>query len=268
MNHIPIVETQPPQAKPLAPYFGGKSRMAKEITARIHAIPHQCYAEPFIGMGGVFLRRTHKAPCEVINDINGEIINLFRCVQNHHQPFIDLMSYQLHSRAEFERHLNTPPATLTDLQRAVRFLYIQLACYAGIPISKSFSVSAIRRAKINAPRIKKLIAKLHQRIAAVRIEQLHYADFIARYDKPTTLFYLDPPYMGNEASYGHDIFYRDDFTRMAEILANIKGKFILSINDTPEIRKIYDRFAIEAVENTYTVAGSQRKKVTELLISG
>ena len=62
MNHIPIAET-----KPLAPYFGGKSRMAKEITARIHAIPHQCYAEPFIGMGGVFLRRTHKAPCEVIN---------------------------------------------------------------------------------------------------------------------------------------------------------------------------------------------------------
>ncbi len=263
MNHIPVKET-----KPLAPYFGGKARMAHHITARIADIPHQCYAEPFIGMGGVFLRRPYKASVEVINDINGEIINLFRIVQQHHQPFMDLMQYQLHCRSEFERHLKTDPATLTDIQRAIRFLYLQLTCYGGIPISTSFSVSASRRAKMNAPRINRLIAKLHQRIAAVRVENLHYADFIARYDKPTTLFYLDPPYMGNEASYGHNIFYRDDFTRMAKILANIKGKFILSINDAPEIRQIYHRFAIEAVENSYTSKGNQRKKVTELLISG
>ena len=54
---------------PIAPYLGGKRNLAKNLTGRIAAIKHQTYCEPFIGMGGVFLRRAQRAKAEVINDI-------------------------------------------------------------------------------------------------------------------------------------------------------------------------------------------------------
>lgn len=63
---------------PIAPYLGGKRLLAKTIVPIIEQIPHSIYAEPFLGMGGVFFRRTQKPKCEAINDINSEIINMFR----------------------------------------------------------------------------------------------------------------------------------------------------------------------------------------------
>ncbi|WP_232617725.1 DNA adenine methylase, partial [Pseudooceanicola antarcticus] len=63
-------------AAPVAPWLGGKKALHRTIIERIEAIPHTTYAEPFVGMGGVFLRRTWKPKCEVANDLNGEITNL------------------------------------------------------------------------------------------------------------------------------------------------------------------------------------------------
>lgn len=91
------------------------------------------------------------------------------------------------------------------------------------------------------------------------VENLPYADLIARYDRPHTLFYVDPPYFGCEDYYGKGLFSRDDFTRLRDILAGIKGKFILSINDTPEIRDLFAQF--------HSVGGAaKQKKVVELLV--
>jgi len=94
------------------------------------------------------------------------------------------------------------------------------------------------------------------------------ADFIGRYDRPQTLFYLDPPYWGCERDYGQDVFCRDDFAALAEQLAGIKGKFLLSINDMPGAREVFGRFAMRELETTYQVGGmANAKKVGELLIS-
>ena len=70
-------------AEPLVPWVGGKRLLAKRIAARIETVPHDCYAEPFVGMGGVFLRRPRRPRTEIVNDINGEIVNLFRIVREH-----------------------------------------------------------------------------------------------------------------------------------------------------------------------------------------
>ena len=70
-------------AEPLARWLGGKRILAKRIIARLEAIPHRCYAEPFVGMGGVFFRRKQRPKSEILNDINGEIVNLFRIVREH-----------------------------------------------------------------------------------------------------------------------------------------------------------------------------------------
>jgi DNA adenine methylase len=102
----------------------------------------------------------------------------------------------------------------------------------------------------------------------VTIERLPYQDFISRYDRPHTLFYLDPPYYGCEDYHGRGLFSREDFGTLAEQLTGITGKFILSINDTPETRKIFERFEQRGVPTKYSVGGGGKQKaVTELLIS-
>jgi D12 class N6 adenine-specific DNA methyltransferase len=88
--------------------------------ARIAAVPHRTYAEPFVGMGGIFFRRRGRPKAEVINDRNGEVANLFRILQRHYPQFIDTLRYQITSRREFERLKASDPATLTDLERAGR----------------------------------------------------------------------------------------------------------------------------------------------------
>ena len=76
----------------------------------------------------------------------------------------------------------------------------------------------------------------------------------------------DPPYWGCETDYGKNMFERADFASLAELLAGIKGRFLLSINDTPEIRAIFSGFDVEAVETTYTVGGGARaRKAGELI---
>ncbi len=253
---------------PIAPYLGGKKNLAKQIIVRIDAIPHECYAEPFIGMGGVFLRRKLKPECEVINDFNQELVTLFRILQRHYPQFLDMMKFQLTTRYEFERLVKTNPETLTDLERAARFLYIQRTCFGGKLSGNNFGVVTVRPARFDLTKLVPMLEDLHVRLSGVVIEGLAYDKFILRYDRPHTLFYLDPPYFGHENDYGKNIFAPEDFANIAELLKNIKGRFIMSINDAVEIRKLFANFDIEEVKTTYTAGGAYNtKKVTELLIS-
>ena len=252
---------------PAAPYLGGKRGLSKRLIERIETIDHQCYAEPFIGMGGVFLRRRRRPRAEVINDINRDIATLFRLFQRHYSAFVKFLEFTLTSRTEFERLRRTDPETLTDLERAARFLYLQLTTFGGKVKGRTFGVSKDRPARFNAIRLVPRLKDLHERLAGVVIECLPYAEFIGRYDGPETLFYLDPPYWGCETDYGKGIFERADFARLAELLGDLKGRFILSINDRPETRELFADFDIEAVQTTYSIArGKTTRKFGELII--
>lgn len=83
---------------------------------------------------------------------------------------------------------------------------------------------------------------------------MDFAAFIDRIDRPGTLFYLDPPYFGCEDDYGKALFSRDRFVDLAEQLARLKGRFILSLNDVPEVREIFGRFQIAEVKTSYSIA--------------
>ncbi|HAU29789.1 MAG TPA: DNA methyltransferase [Rhodospirillaceae bacterium] len=253
---------------PVAPWMGGKSRLAKTIVARINQIPHETYAEPFVGMGGIFLRRTEPAKAEVINDLNREVATFFRVLQRHYVAFLDMMKFQLTTRYEFERLSATDPNTLTDLERAARFLYLQKTAFGGKVAGQNFGITPSSPGRFNVTRLGPMLEDLHLRLAGVVIECLPYQDFIKRYDRPGTLFYLDPPYWGCENDYGKGLFDRLDFDHMATQLGAIQGKFILSINDRPEVRRVFKGFTIEEVDTTYTIAGADKSKpVGELLIS-
>ncbi len=238
---------------PVAPWLGGKRNLARRICAILDATPCTACAEPFVGMGGVFLRRSARPPCEVINDRGRDVATLFRILQRHYPQFLDVLRFQLTTRAEFLRLVATNPDTLTDLERAARFLYLQRTAFGGKVSGRSFGVAVERPARFNLTTLEPMLEDLHSRLSGVVIERLDWPEFITRYDRPGTLFYLDPPYWGSEGEYG-PIFARADFARMAELLAGLKGRFLLSLNDVPEVRELFGRFRMVEVETTYTIA--------------
>jgi DNA adenine methylase len=252
---------------PLAPYIGGKRQLAKRIIERIDAIEHSCYAEAFVGMGGVFLRRRRAPKAEVINDYSRDVANFFRILQRHYVPFMEMMRFQLTTRSEFERLAATDADTLTDLERAARFFYLQRTAFGGKVAGRTFGISPLNAGRFNVTRLGPMLEDLHERLAGVVIECLDFRAFLQRYDRPGTLFYLDPPYFGSEGDYGAGLFERDDFAALAEALQDLQGRFILSINDAPEIRALFAWAAIFPVETNYTIAGnSNAKRAGELII--
>jgi DNA adenine methylase len=252
---------------PAAGYIGGKRNLARRLVPIIDGTPHDTYAEPFVGMGGIFLRRGRQPRAECINDVSGDVATFFRVLQEHYAYFIDTLRFRITSRAEFDRLLATPGERLTDLNRAARFLYVQRLAFGGKVAGRGFGVDARAGARFNVSKLEPMLAEIHERLAGVVIEQLGYGEFIRRYDTAGTLFYLDPPYWGCERDYGQDVFGRADFERLAEQLGTIRGRFLLSINDTPGVRACFERFTMREFETTYTVASGKATKARELLIS-
>lgn len=270
MEPIRMNETFTPvdPVKPVAPWLGGKRNLAKRICAILDATPCTTYAEPFVGMGGIFLRRTARPRAEVINDAGRDVANLFRILQRHYPQFLDVLRFQLTTRVEFNRLVDTNPDTLTDLERAARFLYLQRTAFGGKVSGRNFGVSTDRPARFNLTTLEPMLEDLHSRLSGVVIECLDFEAFIRRYDGPGTLFYLDPPYWGCEGDYGKALFSRGDFERMAADLRGLEGRFMLSINDVPEIRDLFAWARIEEVTTTYTVGSRGAVTAPELLISG
>lgn len=250
-----------------AGYIGGKRNLAKRITALIETIPHETYAEAFVGMGGIFLKRRQAPKAEVINDFSGDVANLFRILQRHYPQFMETLKFQLSGRREFERLKASDPATLTDLERAGRFLYLQRLAFGGKVAGRNFGVDVSSSAGFNIITLAPQLDAIHQRLAGVTIENLRWQDFLTRYDRPGTLFYLDPPYWGSEDDYGKAMFSRKEFEEMAARLRVIQGRFILSINDVPEIREVFAGFDVSEAETTYSVQGGGAK-ARELVITG
>jgi len=255
-------------AVPAAAYIGGKRVLSKIVIAKINATPHDAYAEAFVGMGGVFLRRNLQPRMEVINDISGDVANLFRILQRHYPQFIDTLRFQVTSRKEFQRLSSIDPATLTDLERAGRFLYLQRTAFGGKVAGQHFGVT-MQGARFNLLKLAPQLEAIHERMAGVVIEQLPWRKFIERYDRPGTLFYLDPPYWGNEDDYGTGVFSRGDFAEMAEVLRGLKGRFILSLNAVQGVRDVFAGLDIEEVDCTYSLQGKgHSKQVKEVIITG
>ena len=254
--------------RPVAAWQGGKRVLAKTLVEMIAATPHVRYVEPFVGMGGVFFRRRSRPKMEVINDINRDVVTLFRILQRHYQQFLDVLKWQICSRAEFERLLSVDADSLTDLERAARFLYLQRVAFGGKSVGQSFGITYEAPARFDLTKLVPMLEDAHERLCGVLIERLGYGECITRYDsRPGTLFYCDPPYWGCTDDYGRNIFSADDFDRLRALLGAIQGRFILSINDTPEIREIFAGLTIQEVGLNYRLSG----KVTaarELIITG
>ncbi|MDQ0136129.1 site-specific DNA-adenine methylase [Neorhizobium galegae] len=180
---------------------------------------------------------------------------------------MDTLRFQITSRREFDRLARTDVSTLTDLERAARFLYLQRLTFGGKVRGQTFGVSMLG-GRFNLMKLAPQLEEIHERMAGVVIENLPWQKMIERYDRPSTLFYLDPPYWGSEDDYGKAVFSREDFGEMANVLGRLKGRFILSLNAAPGVFETFSKFQIEEVDCTYSVGGpGHSKAVKEVIIS-
>lgn len=246
---------------PLA-YIGGKNRLATKI---VELFPeHQTYVEAFCGGAQVFFRK-ESSKVEILNDLNEDIFNFLRVCQLHHEELVRYLRYATVGRHLFDLFEKCDPQTLTDIQRAARFFFLQKNCYGGLVRRRNFCISVEDRSNYNPEKIPELIARTHERLLHVQLECLPYEDVLRKYDRPRTFFYLDPPYF-NKPYYKFN-FDEKDYVQLANRLQALRGKFLMSLNDTPEIRRIFSSFHIRTIDLVYTARKNAGKKYTELLIS-
>jgi DNA adenine methylase len=157
---------------------------------------------------------------------------------------------------------------LTDLECAARFLYLQKTAFGGIVMGQTFGVTRYGGARFDLTRLAPLLEEVHDRMTGVVIECLGWAEFIDRWDRQEMLFYLDPPYWNGESDYGKGVFGRADFAAPAKRLRRLKGTFVLSINDLPDVRKVFADFKLAPVSLTYTITGGRGTPAKELIIAG
>lgn len=243
------------------PYIGGKNRLASVI---ISLMPeHTTYVEPFAGGAQVLFHKTPSS-VEVLNDLDFDIVNFFRVCQWHYEELIRYLRYCVISRKWHDLLSNTRPETLTDIQRAGRFFYLQKNSFGGLILKRHYHYGVTSAPNYNARRIPDIIEAAHRRLQNVQVECLPYEQVLQKYDRPTTCFYLDPPYY-DRYLYKQN-FAERDFETLGAVLARLKGKFILSINDHPRIRSIFGQFHVRPVEIAYTAKRNSKIRFKELLI--
>jgi DNA adenine methylase len=183
------------QTLPIIPWIGGKRRLAKHILPLFPE--HTCYVEPFCGAAALYFMKK-PAKVEVLNDISGELVNLYRVVQHHLEEFTPVQVGT--DFTEMYKWLQiTPEVILTDIQRAARFYYLQKMAFGGKVSGQTFGTASTSPPRMNLLRIEEELSAAHLRLARTYVEHLDWKTCIQKYDRPHTLFYADPPYWQTEA---------------------------------------------------------------------
>jgi DNA adenine methylase len=223
-------------------YYGGKQKMLRHILPLIPA--HNKYVEPFCGGAAVFFAK-QPATLEIINDINEEVVNFYRCCKENPLALKKRISYALHARAIHRQAVSAykNPQNYSKIERAAAFFFCSAMCYASI-IGDSFSTN-VNITNTYYPLRFKNKKKLFSYHLAARfdnaiIECLDAVKLIEKYDAEDAFFYVDPPYFN--ASMGHYGGYAvDDFERLLTTLSKIKGKFLLSCYPSESIKKSVEK---------------------------
>lgn len=202
----------------------------------------------------------------MLNDINGELVRLYRCVAHHLDEFVRQFRWALVSREMFKwlqlQHLDG----LTDIQRAARFFYLQRTCYSGKVESQTFGYSATAKPGLNLLRIEEALSEAHLRLARVMIEHLPWQSVVERYDRPGSFFFCDPPYWQTQG-YGVD-FGLDQYEQLAAWMRAARGKVMLTVNDHPDMVRVFKGLRTSKAAIRYSMGnrtGSPRRS-SELIV--
>lgn len=257
---MPFVWKERLKMNSFIPWIGGKKLLRKEILSRFPMEEPSRYIEVFGGAGWVLFAKEHNSKqLEVYNDLNGDLVNLYRCVKYHAQEVQRECEFLLNSREIFLNYKEQMSINgLTDIQRAARFLYIIKVSFGAD--GKTYGTNAK-----NISYSVNMLPEISKRLNRVVIENKNYDNLIKVYDRNNALFYLDPPYYKTEKYYGN-LFDEKEHVKLRDILKDIKGKFILSYNDCEFIRELYADFYIEEVERNNNLVKDGNSRYKELII--
>lgn len=255
-------------------WVGGKSRLRKHIVPLIPE--HSCFVDLFAGGGWVLFGKP-PSDVEVLNDIDQELINFFRVVKHRPEELIASFELELVSRAEFVRLTELDPTTLTDIERAHRFYYLIMAGWGGELAYPRFQTSISDGGHGNRlfgalKHLRQRIDPIYERLSTVIIENLSWENCLKRYDNEKTVFYVDPPYPGNNCNYAHNMREWSSHEKLYNALARTSGRWILSSYDSDPIRWTFEHeqyhiIAIESFSGMKTAKNNQsRVKNREVLV--
>lgn len=246
-------------------WVGGKKALRDEILARFPR-NYKRYIEVFGGAGWVLFHKPPGNDFEVFNDFNGNLVNLYRCVREQPEALRNELRYMLNSRLDFEymKGMLHSQAVLLDVRRAAYYYALIRYSYAAGTSTFGSQPHAMWN---NFP----LIESAAGRLQKVVIENKDCVKLIRQYDRPESFFYCDPPYYNADQYYEAVSSDGFDHAGLADALLGIKGKFLLSYNDCPEIRALYDRpgIVVEGISRLSNIAQRYEngKQYPELLIS-
>ena len=247
--------------KPPICRVGGKSKLRKTI---IEMIPeHICYVELFFGAGWVYFGK-EQSKTEVINDIDKELINLFKTIKYHSHEVERLLEYEFSGRDIFEEYKNYNIEYLTEIHRAIRFLYLITQSFAGKGKVYGYGTTKKPSQQIF---YKETLNDIRERLKNTYVENLSFEKIIDKYDREKTFFFCDPPYF--ETSGYDNKFGEEEHIILRDKLKGLSGKFLLTINDHDKVREWYQGFNIREVEVNYSVSKESkgRGKYKELIIT-
>ncbi len=238
-------------------WVGGKKALRKIILEQFPA-EYGRYIEVFGGAGWILFAKERRVKLEVYNDMDGRLVNLFRCVKYHPEALQKELDWILNSREQFF-DAREEARGLTDIQRAARFFVLIKESFGTD--CRSFGVRAKDLAKAAD-----YLKEVSKRLRMVVIEHLDFERILKTYDRPDALFYLDPPYFHAEKYYASG-FGKEDHARLHDALGRVKGRFILSYNDCEEARDLYKDYNIIVTSRSDSLASkSVSRRYNELII--
>ena len=235
--------------KPPFAMYGGKARLAPFIVSLMPK--HLVYVEPFCGSAAVLFAKPYLKVgwyTEVINDLDGAIVNFFRVLQDRDKAreLFRRLRYTPYSRAEYRRALEMLSSSepLSDVEWAWAFYTTIRQSFSHSLVTRSWARTVARSGHRPWAKCKRQLRYYVRRLERVYIENLDAIECIRRWDSPHTLFYVDPPYPG--AVQGYRLTYSQaDFERLVEVLDSCVGSFILSCYENPAIPSHWERFYVE-----------------------
>ncbi len=258
-------------------YYGGKGYSWRRIVP--HFPPHHTYAEPFGGSAAVLLNKP-PSPVEVYNDIDSNVVTIFRVLRDRPIDLKQALELTPYSREEYVRCLG-PLDGLDDVEKARRLIVRYRQVFGGkgqtaTPGRWGYAVTKSSRGMASVvsqwlSAIDEILPAIAERFRMVQIENLPWQDVVAKYDTPETLFYCDPPYMlstrNSHGEYAYEMTL-DEHRELAEVLNNVKGRVVLSGYASPEYDEWYagwERIEFEATLRARPDRGRSRDKRTEVL---
>jgi DNA adenine methylase len=208
-------------------FYGGKQSLIKKI---LPLIPdHFCYVEPFLGGGAVFFAKS-PSKIEVLNDIDGYLINFYKVVKTNYQELKKIFDTTLNSRKQYfeARNIFRDKNNFSDVENAWAFWILTQESYkrkfnAGWGCTKTGN----KMMGIIKNKIENFTEEYCERLRMVQIECKDAIEVIKNYDTEKTFFYCDPPYFNSECG-PYKNYSENDFEMLLKILSAVKGKFLLS----------------------------------------